>query len=199
MSYWIYQHAGNLSPDEQDEDGLLAKVQEAGRRRRRCCASSRARADRERGASRWSYYRDLGRTRLVMIDSRAGRVLDEGNRSMLDDAEWDWVEEHACGGFDHLLIATSLPWLLSPAMHHLEAWNENVCGGAWGSLAARAGEKVRQELDLEHWGAFDDSFERLAEIQRVGRRRGARRGAGQHRHAVGRRAPRISQPRGLPA
>ena len=23
MSYWIYQHVGNLSPDEQDEDGLL--------------------------------------------------------------------------------------------------------------------------------------------------------------------------------
>ena len=24
MSYWIYQHAGNLSPDEQDSDGMLA-------------------------------------------------------------------------------------------------------------------------------------------------------------------------------
>ena len=101
-----------------------------------------------------------------MIDSRAGRVLDEGNRSMLDDAEWDWVEEHACGGFDHLLIATSLPWLLSPAMHYLEAWNEKVCGGAWGPLAAKHGEKVRQALDLEHWGAFRESFDRLAEIQR---------------------------------
>ena len=101
-----------------------------------------------------------------MIDSRAGRVLDEGDRSMLDDAEWDWVEEHCCGGFDHLLIATSLPWLLSPAMHHLEAWNERVCGGAWGSLAAKQGEKLRQELDLEHWGAFNESFDRLAEIQR---------------------------------
>ena len=134
-----------------------------------------------------------------MIDSRAGRVLDEGNRSMLDDDEWEWVEEHACGGFDHLLIATSLPWLLSPAMHHLEAWNERVCGGAWGSVAARAGEKVRQGLDLEHWGAFNESFERLAEIQRSV-------GAGERgeppasdRHALGRRAPRLPQPRGLPA
>ncbi len=166
MSYWIYQHAGNLSPDEQDEDGLLAKVQEsedAGDLLREFARG----ADRERGASRWSYHRDLGSTRLVMIDSRAGRVLDEGNRSMLDEAEWDWVEEHACGGFDHLLIATSLPWLLSPAMHHLEAWSERVCGGAWGSLAARQGERVRQELDLEHWGAFAESFRRLAEIQRA--------------------------------
>ncbi len=198
MSYWIYQHAGNLSPDEQDEDGLLDKVSEqddAGDLLREFARG----ADRERGGSRWSYYRDLGRTRLVMIDSRAGRVLDEGNRSMLDDEEWKWVEEHACGGFDHLLIATSLPWLLSPAMHHLEAWNERVCGGAWGSAAARAGEKVRQELDLEHWGAFNESFERLAEIQRsvgAGERGEA---PASDPHAVGRRPSRISQPRGLPA
>jgi len=165
MSYWIYQHAGNLSPDEQDKDGLFAKVQEAddaGPLLREFASG----ADRERGTSRWSYHRDLGRTRLVMIDSRAGRVLDEGARSILDDAEWDWVEEHACGGFDHLLIATSLPWLLSPAMHHLEAWSEKVCGGAWGSLAAGLGEKLRQAVDLEHWGAFGESFDRLAEMQR---------------------------------
>ena len=166
MSYWIYQHAGNLSPDEQDADGLLDRVgeeEDAGPLLREFARG----ADRERGTSRWSYYRDLGRTRLVMIDSRAGRVLDEGDRSMLDDAEWDWVEEHACGGYDHLLIATSLPWLLSPAMHHLEAWSEKVCGGAWGPLAAAQGEKVRQGLDLEHWGAFTESFDRLADIQRA--------------------------------
>ena len=165
MSYWIYQHAGNLSPDEQDADGLLEKVSEQDDAADLLREFARG-ADRERGASRWSYYRDLGDTRLVMIDSRAGRVLDEGSRSMLDDTEWEWVDDHARGGFDHLLIATSLPWLLSPAMHHLEAWNERVCGGAWGALAARAGEEVRQELDLEHWGAFNESFERLAEIQR---------------------------------
>ena len=51
-------------------------------------------------------------------------------------------------------------------MHHLEAWNEGVCGGAWGGPAAKLGEKIRQELDLEHWAAFNESFERLAEIQR---------------------------------
>ncbi len=165
-SYWIYQHAGNLSPEEQDRDGLLARVQEAGDAgeilREFACG-----ADRERGGSRWSYHRDIGRTRLVMIDSRAGRVLEEGKRSMLDEGEWEWIEEHATGGFDHLLLATSLPWLLSPAMHHLEAWNEAVCGGAWGAQAAKAGEWLRQELDLEHWAAFNESFERLAELQRA--------------------------------
>ena len=37
------------------------------------------------------------------------------------------------------LVATSLPLLLAPGLHHLEAWNEAVCDGAWGGSAARAG------------------------------------------------------------
>ncbi len=85
---------------------------------------------------------------------------------MLDEEEWDWVSDHLDGDFDHVLIASSLPWLLAPGMHYLEAWSEAVCGGAWGPLAARAGERLRQGLDLEHWAAFQESFERLAELQR---------------------------------
>jgi len=166
MSYWVYQHLGNLSPDEHEELDLLQEVQQAedaGPVLREFALS----ADRETQGTRWSYYRDLGDTRLVVIDSRCGRVLEEGRRSMLDEGEWRWIEEHATGGFDHLLLATSLPWLLSPGMHHLEAWNEAVCGGAWGSLAAKLGERIRQGLDLEHWGAFNESFDRLAELQRA--------------------------------
>src|SRR3712207_9469004 len=30
MSYWVYQHLGNLSPEELEEDELFARVQEAG-------------------------------------------------------------------------------------------------------------------------------------------------------------------------
>jgi hypothetical protein len=104
-----------------------------------------------------------------MVDSRAGRVLDPGERSMVDEEEWRWIEEHATGGFDHLLIGTSLPLLLAPGMHYLEAWNEAVCDGAWGSLAAKLGEKLRQGADLEHWAAFGDSFESMCRhIREVG-------------------------------
>ena len=102
-----------------------------------------------------------------MIDSRAGRVLEEGRRSMLDPEEWDWVYEHATGGFDHLLVATSLPWLLGRGMHFLEAWSEAVAGGAWGSAAAGAAENLRQTADMEHWAAFQESFARLAELFRA--------------------------------
>ena len=125
------------------------------------------RADRETDGARWSYCRDLGRTRLIVIDSRAGRVLEEGKRSMLDDEGWDWVNEHATGGFDHLLVGTSLPWLLGRGMHFGEAWSEAVAGGAWGRQAARVAEKIRQAVDMEHWAAFQDSFARLADLFRA--------------------------------
>jgi hypothetical protein len=85
---------------------------------------------------------------------------------MLDEDEWDWVYEHATGGFDHLLIGTSLPWLLGRGMHYVEAWSEAVAGGAWGPVAAKGAEQLRQTGDLEHWAAFQESFARLVELFR---------------------------------
>jgi hypothetical protein len=91
-------------------------------------------------------------------------VLTPGKRSMVDAGEWDWITQHATGGFDHLLIGTSLPLFMAPALHYLEAWNEAVCDGAWGGLAAKLGEKLRQGADLEHWPAFRDSFNLMCEL-----------------------------------
>jgi hypothetical protein len=165
MSYWVYQHLGNLSPSAHREDGLLKRVREEGDGER-VLREFAWRADRGTSGARWSYCRDLGRTRLLVIDSRAGRVLDEGRRSMLDEAEWEWIEEHATGGFDHLLIASSLPWLLGMGMHYVEGWSEAVAGGAWGKRLAALAERARRAADLEHWAAFQGSFARLGEIQR---------------------------------
>jgi hypothetical protein len=164
VSYWIYQHIGNLSPRELRDNGMLAKVQEAddaGPFLRRFAFST------ERAASgwRWSYHRDLGQSRLIVMDSRAGRVLEEGGRrTMVDDSEWAWITEHSAGDFDHLLYATSLPYLLSPGMHFMEAWNERLCDGVWGKTVANLSEKLRQAVDLEHWAAFGESFERLTSL-----------------------------------
>jgi hypothetical protein len=164
-SYWVYQHLGNLSPDAHADDELLAKVKAADDAEQ-LLEEFAFRADRETDGARWSFCRDLGGTRLIVIDSRAGRVLDEDHRSMLDSAEWDWVYENSTGDFDHLLIGTSLPWLLGPGMHYAEAWSEAVAGGAWGSTAADAAEKMRQTADMEHWPAFQESFARLVELFR---------------------------------
>jgi hypothetical protein len=152
-SYWIYQHLGNLTPAAHREDELLTRVKQAddGAGVLREFAE---RADRETSGTRWSYCRDLGRTRLIVIDSRAGRVLEEGRRAMVDDEEWTWITDHARGDFDHLLIATSLPWLLGLGMHYVEGWSEAVAGGAWGERFKGLGERARRTADLEHWAAF---------------------------------------------
>ncbi|MGH2802992.1 MAG: alkaline phosphatase D family protein, partial [Thermoleophilaceae bacterium] len=171
-SYWVYQHLGNLSPHDGQEDELLRRVKEADDGESVLERFARQ-ADRETSGTRWSYCRNLGRTRLVVIDSRAGRVLEEGRRSMLDEDEWDWVADQLKGDFDHLLVASSLPWLLGPAMHWAEAWSEAVAGGAWGRAPAALAERVRQLADLEHWAAFQESFARLGELLRAV-------GAGEH-------------------
>jgi len=165
MSYWVYQHLGNLGPEAHRDYELLRRVKEAGDGTEILREFAEG-ADRETGRSRWSYCRDLGDTRIVVIDARAGRVLDEERRAMVDDSEWEWIVDKASGGHDHLLLATSLPFLLGPGMQHLEAWSEAVAGGAWGGLASRAGEHIRQSVDLEHWGAFQRSFRAMAELQR---------------------------------
>ena len=164
-SYWVYQHLGNLAPEAHRDDKLLNAVK-AEDDAEQLLEEFAFRADRETSGTRWSYCRDLGNTRLIVIDSRAGRVLDEDRRSMLDDKEWEWVYEHATGDFDHLLIGTSLPWLLGRGMHYTEAWSEAVAGGAWGPVAARGAEKMRQAADMEHWAAFQESFARLEELFR---------------------------------
>jgi hypothetical protein len=166
MSYWIYQHLGNLSPADLAEDDTFRVVTEApdGDISTRLLREFAIRADREEAGTRWSFCRDIGSTRVIMMDSRGGRCLTPDRRSIFDDEEWDWIVEHCTGDFDHLVIGTSLPWLLGQGMHYVEAWNEAVCEGAWGKLAARGGEWVRRELDLEHWAAFDRSFDKLAEL-----------------------------------
>jgi hypothetical protein len=81
---------------------------------------------------------------------------------MVDDDEWRWIDEQLHGDLDHLLVATSIPFLLPRSIHDLEAWDEALCAGAWGSTVADLGERLRRAIDLEHWAAFRSSFERLA-------------------------------------
>jgi PhoD-like phosphatase len=165
MGYVLYQHWGNLSPEALDQEDIYRQVKEAddGGELLRAYAFK---CDREIEGARWSYCRDIGCTRIVMIDSRAGRVLTPGRRSMVDQGEWDWITEHATGGFDHLLIGSTLPLFLAPGLHYLEAWNEAVCDGAWGGFAAKLSEKLRQGADLEHWAAFRKSFNLMCELLR---------------------------------
>ncbi|MFI6682065.1 alkaline phosphatase D family protein [Streptomyces sp. NPDC050485] len=166
MTYWVHQHLGNLSPAELDADPLYAAVRAApdGTEALRSFA---ARADADPAGVRWSYRRDFGRTRLLMVDTRAARVLEEGRRAMLDEGEAKWLESQVlgpAGACDHLLIGTSLPWLLPPLVHDAERWSAALCAGARGRRWARVGEVLRRRADLEHWAAFPASFGRLTEL-----------------------------------
>ncbi|HEX8101342.1 MAG TPA: alkaline phosphatase D family protein [Solirubrobacteraceae bacterium] len=177
-SYWLYQHLGNLAPADLGDDPLYCALREAddGDAAGALLREFAFRADREVEGKRWSFCRDIGPARLIMMDSRAGRMLGPGRREMIDDEEFRWIEEHLEGDYEHLLLGTSLPLLLAPGMHYLEAWNEAVCDGAWGALGMRAGEKIRQGLDLEHWAAFGDSFRRVCGL--IGDVATGRRGPG---------------------
>jgi hypothetical protein len=162
-SYWIYQHIGNLSPRELDDNEVYAKV------RSNPDATDALRGwaeeiDSTGSGTRWSFCRDIDGVRTIFLDSRASRVLTEERRSMFDDRVWEWIVDHASGDFDHLLLATTVPYLLSPAFHHLEAWNERLCDGAWGKAMARRSERLRRAGDFDHWAAFQFSFQRLRKL-----------------------------------
>ena len=84
---------------------------------------------------------------------------------MIDDDEWEWLASRRDGrrrppaARRHAAVPAR-----ARRFHHLEAWNEAVCGGAWGSWATGWGEKLRRALDLEHWAAFNYSFRRLERL-----------------------------------
>jgi PhoD-like phosphatase len=163
MTYWIYQHIGNLAPAELERHQEYDAVRQA---------SDGAAALREfvewvdsDGLGKvWSFKRDLGGTRLVVVDDRTGRSFREGRRAIFDDHEWDWILDACRGDFDHLLFATTDPVLLPPGLHYAEAWNEAVCDGAWGPRAVALGERLRRAADFDHWAAFHVSFERLERL-----------------------------------
>ncbi|MEU3839427.1 alkaline phosphatase D family protein [Streptomyces sp. NPDC028635] len=176
MSYWVHQHLGNLSPAELAEDPTWAAVR-ATRDGTDAVRSLAEKADADPASVRFSYRRDVGRVRVAMVDSRAARVLKEDGRAMLDPGTADWLREQVLddvGSYDHLLIGTSLPWLLPHLVHDAEAWDAALCAGERGQRWARWGERLRRAADLEHWAAFPRSFADLADlIAEVGSRPGA--------------------------
>ncbi|MCG5218155.1 alkaline phosphatase D family protein [Streptosporangium sp. KLBMP 9127] len=165
-SYWIYQHLGNLSPEDLAADPMWSKLAGGDGDGAADLDEFAWQADEDPERYRWSYARAYGGVRLVMLDSRCARVLTPGQRAMVDASEWRWFEETATAGgdTDHLIIGSSLPVLLPTGLHELESWNEAVCAGAWGGRAAKLAERVRQAIDLEHWAAFRTSFDALARL-----------------------------------
>lgn len=167
-SYWVYQHLGNLSPAQLKGDPDYQKVLAAEGDVWSLLVDLADRADAEVDGDkglRFSYRWDLGRSRLIMIDSRNSRILESGDRKMLGDREFTWVEDQINDGLadvDHLILGTSLPWLLPPVVGDLQMVNERAANRA--GWRGRLAETIRQAADLEHWAAFSDSFLRLSRL-----------------------------------
>ncbi len=164
-SYWIYQHLGNLSPRELDENELYAKVR-GNPDATGCCASWAKEIDTTAAGTRWSFCRDFDGVRAIFIDSRAARVLTRG--PALDVRRrrvWDWIVDHASGDFDHLLLATTVPVPALPRLpppRGLERARSATAPGA-GRSRARS-EQLRRAVDFDHWASFQYSFRRLREL-----------------------------------
>ena len=96
----MYQHLGNLSPaelaDDEDYQRLLATEGDTWPHLVELADRADCEVDCNKGI-RFSYRWDLGRSRLIMIDSRNGRILESGERMMIGEHEFAWVETQADG------------------------------------------------------------------------------------------------------
>jgi len=166
MTYWLYQHLGNLSPNDIRNEGILEALTAAvdGDRTLRDWASATEEFTGGKDRYRFSFVRDIGNVRLVVIDARNSRTLTPGNRRIVDAREWQWIVESCHADVDHLLIGSSLPVFTPGGIHDLQVWNEEMTDGAWGKLPARLGEWIRRKADLEDWPAFVRSFDDLVDL-----------------------------------
>ncbi len=166
-SYWVHQHLGNLGPEDRAADEVWQQISSYDGPGELDLTELldivAARTDQEPDTYRWSYSRDFDtQARLIVVDSRSARVLTPDRRSMLDDEELAWLDEQLRGDVDHLLIGTSLPFMLAPGLHHIESFSEAIAQGSWGRFGRWLGEKSRTTADLEHWAAFQNGFRDVA-------------------------------------
>lgn len=168
MAYWVYQHIGNMSAAERAGDPLWRAVTEAddGGDLLADFADSVGTGTTARLETSWSFHRELGPVSLLVLDARNARVLDPAERSVLSDRDWELAERTVDGAarrHRHLLVVSSVPWIMPSGIHRLERWVSRLADEGRGPVRWLA-ERLRRAIDLEHWPAFGTSFERLAAL-----------------------------------
>jgi hypothetical protein len=168
MSYWVYQHLGNLSPAQIRAEGLLDQICAAGDGTAilEDWANSLDSIVEETRTYRFSFTRQVGDVTVVVVDCRYGRVVRGTTRLMVGPAEWAWIREQVLAARGHVVLATTMPVFIADGLHDFQVWSERVCAGAWGARAARWGERVRRSLDLEDWSAFATSYRDFVDLVR---------------------------------
>ena len=161
MSYWIYQHIGNLSPAPCTTTRSSARC-----RRPRGLRGAAARLRAQGGAR--------GRRRALELLPRlrphapGRRRLARGPRADRGQAA-DAVRRRVGVGRATLQRRLRPPRHRHVAAGHAGGRDAPPRGVERGRLrrrvgraAARLGERIRQGLDLEHWPAFEGCFRRMA-------------------------------------
>ena len=199
-TYWLYQYIGNLSPELLRESELLAGVRAADDGwdvLREFAANERGCATAPAGATAAT----SARTRLIVLDSRMRAGARRGASARCSTRRSGSGSRSTCDGdFDHLLIGTSDPLVLAPALHHAERWGEAVARGAWGERGRGLGREAAPGRRLRPLG-------RVRRVVRAADRicsRGPAPGefgdaAGVDHDALRRRPPRLSRRARLPA
>ena len=78
MTYWLYQHLGNMDPATIREEGLLPSSPQRDGRDGLPAAERATLTSAGVHEERFSVVRDVGHLRLVVIDARNWRALDDG-------------------------------------------------------------------------------------------------------------------------
>ena len=191
MAYWVFQHIGNLSPDDAARGRASTTRCGACRRRGGAAGVAMDTEGRQVGHSRWSFARDVGDARLVVIDSRAGRERDarppraRSGRGVALDPRAGVAGPRATCCWPARCRSCS-----RPGLHHVEALDEALTDGAWGTRRrVRSASGCAASAVMDHWASFQRTFRRLCRADRRRRARPRGRGAGVDRDALRRRAP----------
>lgn len=165
-SYLVYQHLGNLAPEQLRAEGWLERLGEVDDATSvvRDWALDSESATPLPGGYRFSFARDLGDVSVIVVDCRNARVLTGDVRRMIGEEETAWLRAALAEAKPDVVVATSLPVYLPDGLHDLHVWNEAVCDGAWGSRAKGFGERTRRGLDLEDWPAYSVSYREFTEL-----------------------------------
>jgi hypothetical protein len=95
MSYWVYQHLGNMSPEEIRRDGMLARWTAVpdGTALLRAWAIVRRRRPERPGRTGSASCATSGAVRLVMWTFAIHASSRRDCRRLVADHEWEWVRE----------------------------------------------------------------------------------------------------------
>ena len=167
-SYWVYQHLGNMTPAERAEDEIWQRDRRP-RRRRRVRPVRRARRVRRPGRpeARELPLELCAGVRRPGAAGRRGlaRGAGAGPRQPLDARRRrDGLARRADARRRRPPADRHLAAVPAGARPALRRGVQRGAGrrGAGVRAAAKAGETIRQAVDLEHWAAFQDGFQKVA-------------------------------------